>query len=115
MPDAMLEDLLRGAVVDGQPHADARDLDVAHNAAAIGIQQAPVGVPRGQLPPGKGIPEGGTEVFIVFLRRFPQRGVILRGKSWCFGCSGRSAGSAGAGSTGRWPPGKIESPAPAEK
>ena len=80
MPDAMLEDLLRGAVVDGQPHADARDLDVAHNAAAIGIQQAPVGVPRGQLPPGKGIPEGGTEVFIVFLRRFPQRGVILRGK-----------------------------------
>lgn len=80
MPDAMLEDLLRGAVVDGQPHADAWDLDVAHNAAAIGIQQAPVGVPRGQLPPGKGILEGGTEVFIVFLRRFPQRGVILRGK-----------------------------------
>lgn len=53
MPDAMLEDLLRGAVVDGQPHADARDLDVAHNAAAIGIQQAPVGIPRGSCRPVK--------------------------------------------------------------
>ena len=43
MPDAMLEDLLRGAVVDGQLHADLFNGDVAHNAGAGHIQRAFVG------------------------------------------------------------------------
>ena len=80
MPDAVPENLLRGAVVDGQPHADAGDLDVAHDAAAVGVQKRPVGVIGGQLTPGKGRAEAGIEGFIVFPRRFPQGGVILRGE-----------------------------------
>ena len=42
MPDAMLEDLLRGAVVDGQLHADFGNGDVTHNAGAGNIQRVVV-------------------------------------------------------------------------
>ena len=64
-------------MINGQPHTDARNLDVSHHTAAVGVQKPPVGIILRELSAGKGITEIRVQIVIIFMRRLPQGGKIL--------------------------------------